>query len=121
MSGEEPNQEQLRLRFQERLRAELTDIAVLSKSAGEARAPVILDQQSVGRLSRMDAMQGQALAQATERRREMRRVALQQALKRIEDGDFGYCLDCDEPIPEKRLDIDPATTHCINCAQRIEQ
>lgn len=107
-------------RFAAHLRAELEDALKLSNSSAQSRAPVTLDQQSVGRVSRIDALQGQALAQATERRREGRRVALEQALARIDDGDFGYCLDCDEPISLKRLEIDPATALCIACAQRNE-
>jgi DnaK suppressor protein len=82
----------------------------------EARQPVALDQQSVGRLSRMDAMQGQAMAQEAERRRIQRLHLIEAALRRIEEGDYGLCVECDEEIAPKRLDLDPAVATCIRCA-----
>jgi len=39
------------------------------------------------------------------------------ALKRIESGDYGYCLNCDEEIAVKRLEIDPAAPLCLDCAR----
>ncbi|WP_028464363.1 TraR/DksA family transcriptional regulator [Nisaea denitrificans] len=94
-------------------RAELK--AVMQAASGDAD-PVELDQSRVGRLSRMDALQGQAMAKETERRRgvELRRIA--SALARIEDEDFGYCVSCGEEIPLKRLELDPAVTTCVTCA-----
>ncbi len=85
-------------------------------SAGERR-PVELDQQSVGRLSRMDAMQIQAMAQALEARRQGRLQLIDAALRRLEDGDYGYCVNCGEKIPVGRLSIDPTISRCIDCAQ----
>lgn len=105
-------------RFKALIRDELAELERLAEGTASDRAPVQLDQQSVGRLSRMDAMQGQALAQASGQRRQARRVALEMALRRLETGEFGDCLDCGEPIALKRLDIDPAATLCIACAQR---
>jgi DnaK suppressor protein len=78
--------------------------------------PVQLDQQSVGRLARMDALQRQAMASETLRRRARRRQQLLQALKRMDEGEFGYCSSCGEEIPEARLDIDPAFHLCVKCA-----
>lgn len=102
--------------FRERLEAELEELNALSIGASGNRAPVELDQQSVGRLSRMDAMQVQQMAQAVERRRRDRIEKIRRALARIEDGDYGYCHECDEPIAPGRLDIDPAAHLCVNCA-----
>lgn len=84
--------------------------------ARDARDVVALDQQSVGRLSRMDAMQGQAMAQASERQRlaEIRRIDA--ALQRITAQTYGECLSCGEDIPQGRLDADPAASLCIACA-----
>lgn len=78
---------------------------------------VVLDQSSVGRLSRMDAMQAQAMAGATRRRRDMERQRLRAALARLERGEYGRCLECDALIAPGRLEIDPAATHCIGCAR----
>ena len=78
---------------------------------------VTLDQQSVGRLSRMDAMQRQAMAQATARRRSARRQRIALTLKRIEEGEFGYCLDCGDDIAPGRIALDPTVTLCMSCAK----
>lgn len=100
------------------IRNELAELDALLEDTRDDRKPVALDQQSVGRLSRMDAMQGQALAQEADRRRQSRRLSLELALRRIETGEYGDCLDCGEPIAARRLEIDPAATLCIGCAAR---
>ena len=100
----------------ERLLALREELEALDAMTAEARAAVTLDQQSVGRLSRMDALQVQAMAQAVEGRRRGRLQAIEAALKRLETDDYGYCSDCGEDIPAKRLEIDPATMRCVDCA-----
>lgn len=82
----------------------------------DARDTVELQQDSVGRLSRMDALQQQAMAQATERRREAERARIDAALERLDEGDWGYCLVCGDKIAEKRLAHDPSVANCIKCA-----
>ncbi|PLX40573.1 MAG: molecular chaperone DnaK [Hyphomicrobiales bacterium] len=103
------------------IRARLIDrrheLQSLSAMSADARAAVTLDQQSVGRLSRMDAMQAQAMAQATERQREIEIMRLTAALQRLEEDEYGMCVQCGEDIAEKRLEIDPAASHCIKCAR----
>ncbi|WP_417674218.1 TraR/DksA family transcriptional regulator [Roseibium sp.] len=99
-----------------RLLALKRELEALSAMSEGARATVELDQQSVGRLSRMDALQGQAMAQASERQRRTDLVRIEAALKRLDDGDYGYCLECGEEIAAKRLEIDPAAALCITCA-----
>ena len=81
------------------------------------QATVELDQQAVGRLSRMDALQNQAMAKATGARRQAERTRLQAALTRMHDGDYGYCEDCGEQIAIGRLRLDPAALRCVDCAQ----
>ncbi len=95
--------------------AELTD---LSGSSAGARDPVTLDQQSVGRVSRVDALQQQAMAQAQDRQRQHELMRIQQALLRIADDEYGYCTDCGEEIALGRLEIDPSVALCIHCAGR---
>ena len=95
---------------------EMAALDQLRTQARDSRAPVQLDQQSVGRLSRMDAMQHQAMNIANDTRRQHRHQALMAALKRIETGDYGYCLNCDDAIGVGRLGIDPAVTLCVDCA-----
>ncbi len=79
--------------------------------------PVELDQARVGRLSRMDALQGQAMAQETERRRKNELSRIEAALDRVTAEDYGFCVSCDEEISEKRLALDPSTPQCIDCAR----
>jgi DnaK suppressor protein len=46
---------------------------------------------------------------------------IKEALERIEDGTYGYCEACGEPIGEKRLRARPVTTLCIDCKARQEK
>jgi len=85
------------------------------------QSPVELDQSRVGRLSRMDAMQQQAMAQATTRRTEIELQRISKALARLLADEYGYCVKCDEEIAAKRLQIDPATLLCIDCARAQEK
>ncbi len=112
-----PDPEALAARLVPRLAAERAELEALSRQSAADRAPVALDQQSVGRVSRGDALQGQAMAQDAERRRRKRLVMIDAARRRAEDGEFGYCASCGEPIAEKRLELDPAATECIACAR----
>lgn len=70
----------------------------------------------VGRLSRMDAMQGQAMAEEVKRRRANELTRIKAALSRMEEGEYGYCLNCGDDISEKRLDLDPSVSLCNKCA-----
>ncbi|MHA6687282.1 TraR/DksA family transcriptional regulator [Mesorhizobium sp. A556] len=112
----EPDPESLDDRFRSRIETELAELTCQSRATNADRSPVELDQQSVGRLSRMDALQVQAMAKAVERRRQARQVALEQALRRMRVGKFGYCLDCGEFVGLRRLEIDPAALKCVRCA-----
>ena len=96
------------------LREELQELDIASR---EASAPVELDQSKVGRLSRMDAMQGQQMAIESARRRQEQLRQIDAALSRIESGDFGYCSVCDEEIDSRRLELNPMVTRCIGCAE----
>jgi len=91
------------------------------ESENESSQTVELDQSKVGRLSRMDALQGQAMTQETKHRHEEGLRKISSALSRIESGDYGYCLECDEAISIARLEVDPAASLCINCASLAEK
>lgn len=103
--------------FRQALLAEQADLRLNEDAAADDRGTVVLDQQSVGRLSRMDAMQRQAMAQAASRRRASRVVRIEAALSRIEQGEFGFCLECGEGIGKARLEHDPTLPNCISCAK----
>lgn len=100
-----------------RLEALKRELEQTADGAAADRAPVELDQQSVGRLSRMDAIQVQAMALATERRRKAELDRVNAALDRIDSDEFGYCEICGEEIASARLDHNPAVTTCIGCAK----
>jgi DnaK suppressor protein len=102
-------------KFKAKLEILRDELSELSNIAADSRKPVELDQTSVGRLSRMDALQGQAMQLETERRREIERIRIDAALERIETGDYGYCTVCDEDIALKRLEHDPSVPNCIDC------
>jgi len=100
----------------QRLEACRREIEAQSKQAEESRRTVELDQQSVGRLSRMDAIQAQAMAEAQERKRQHELVRIEMAFRRLEAGKYGYCAECDAEIPDGRLAIDPMAERCVHCA-----
>ena len=97
------------------------ELLQLSNTAADSRDPVTLDQQSVGRLSRMDAMQQQAMAQATEARRSAELREIRAAIARLDSGGYGLCEGCDGEIPEKRLQLYPTVRLCVTCAEKQEK
>lgn len=90
------------------------------ETGDEAEKTVELDQARVGRLSRMDAMQAQAMSRETGRRRREKLMQIDAALARIDEDDYGYCQECGEDIARARLEIDPVATLCITCASEKE-
>ena len=107
--------------FEARMREELTALAAAGEGARADRAPVALDQQSTGRLTRMDAMQQQAMAQELDRRRDIHLKRIEGAYQRLETGSYGRCSICQTPIEEARLDFDPTVFFCQACASKAER
>lgn len=102
--------------MKKRLLARRREIEHVIESRADTHSESDLDQQRVGRLSRIDAIQQQAMEEETARRRDQEIDRIDAALKRIEEDDFGYCSVCEEPIAPKRLENDPATPICVACA-----
>ncbi|HSP00081.1 MAG TPA: TraR/DksA C4-type zinc finger protein [Thioalkalivibrio sp.] len=101
---------------------ERREALVQAQAQGQGAQQIVeLDQTCTGRLSRMDALQGQAMAQATSGRRQMELRRIDAALIRLEQGEYGECLSCGEMISPGRLGIDPAATLCLACAEQAEQ
>ena len=86
-----------------------------NKTNKNASETVALDQQSVGRLSRMDALQQQAMAKAVGLRRQIEKKALEEALNRIIRNEYGECIDCGDYIEIKRLKVKPSVLKCSKC------
>ena len=99
----------------DRLKARLAELDAEDAAGAEGRKTVELDQQAVGRLSRMDALQSQAMAQAQARRRQVERQRIRAALLRLAEGEYGWCIDCGEAIAPARLAADPAVPKCAEC------
>lgn len=96
------------------------ELAAQLQRLGEDSRPVTLDQQSVGRLSRMDAMQQQqmAVANAGHIRAHLNRV--RRAIASMDEGDFGICRDCGDDIAFARLKVRPDSPLCVACQGRNE-
>ena len=90
------------------------------ETGDQAEQTVELDQARVGRLSRMDAMQAQAMSKETGRRRRQKLIQIEAALRRIEEDDYGICQECGEDIATARLEADPTVLLCIECASARE-
>ena len=103
---------QMRRQIMERL----AEIEAENALGRDAQSVVTLDQQSVGRLSRMDALQNQAMAKAQQTRRDTERLRLEHALRRMDEDEYGWCEDCGDDIAIARLRLDPAATLCVSCA-----
>lgn len=112
MTNTEPDLAAMKRRLEEERQA----LTSASEETGDSRKPVALDQTTMGRLSRIDAMQNQAMAQESERRRQLRLKQIDAALRRIEADEYGFCLRCGEDIPPERLDFDPAAPMCVDCS-----
>jgi len=104
-----------------RLKSRQKELRDQAMAGAEGGKPVELDQQRVGRLSRMDAMQAQAVSSELGRRLEVELLRIDSALARIGKGEYGCCVKCGEDIGEKRLEIDPAAPLCVGCANRSEK
>jgi DnaK suppressor protein len=103
--------------FRRRLEARRDELARLIAQGHESDAPVAPDR-AIGRLTRQDALQQQAMAAALVRRyaHELRRV--EGALEALEAGTYGLCQRCDEPIALARLQAMPYAALCVRCADR---
>lgn len=86
----------------------------------DASRTVDLDQP-IGRLTRVDALQQQSMAKANRAAAQVRLRQVEAALKRVEDGLYGYCLECDEPIGHARLRVRPEAPLCIRCQESRER
>ncbi len=88
--------------------------------ASDATATVDLEQP-IGRVSRIDALQQQKMAKEQRRRQDLRLAQVRQALKVLDDGEYGYCRRCEEPIGYPRLKARPESPFCLACMSSIER
>jgi len=102
--------------YKDRLLDEKRQIESMIKATEGNISAVTLDQTKVGRLSRMDALQSQAMSREVDRRRQLELKRIDAALARIEAGEFGYCITCGEDIEPARLKHNPSLPQCGACA-----
>ena len=91
------------------------------EQASQSAQVVNLDQQAFGRVSRGDTLQQQSMAKASLEKTKKRLRQVKQAQQRVVSGDYGFCLNCDNPIGFPRLQARPETPLCIQCQSKAEQ
>ena len=95
------------------LKREILEIEIASSGS---KKPVALDQSSVGRVTRIDAIQQQQMAVESSRRRTDTMLKIEAALLGIQSDEFGICVECGDDIATATLDIDPTFVKCVNCS-----
>lgn len=110
-----PNDKQ---KLRDRIVADLARIAQDIEALKELTKPVPPGADGMDEVSRMDAIQNKSLNEAALAQLRNRQVGLEYALKRIDedDPDFGFCVECGDPIPLVRLMAMPEASRCVNCA-----
>lgn len=78
----------------------------------------IAPENSIGRVSRMDAINNKSVMEAALRNKKAKLVKLKVALTNIDNPEFGICSMCKNPIQQGRLIYMPESTNCIRCADR---
>ncbi len=101
--------------FRKRLEALSDEITSFLEGSKDSVDVVKLDT-SIGRLSRMDAMQDQQMALELRRRKKRQLRQIEEALKRVDDGSYGTCSLCGQPIGTERLEAFPDVLNCVRCA-----
>lgn len=98
-----------------RLRALKSDLEAQFVALDTSAKPVELDQTALGRLSRMSAMQDQAMAIANRSTLKIRLACCTTALAAVDRDEYGLCRSCEEPIAYARLAAYPESPLCIGC------
>lgn len=106
--------------WRQRILAELQSLGDDAAQARAAASTVVLDQTSIGRVSRMDAMQQQAMAVEMLQRQVVRERKLRAALERLDAGTYGRCCACDAALETGHLAADPAAVFCADCLAERE-
>lgn len=91
-----------------------TSLESLLEDTEAGSRPVKL-KDNAGRLTRMEEMHNQSILVANRNLTKNRLIQVKAAITRIDDGTYGYCLSCDEPIALPRLKAYPEAAMCIAC------
>jgi DnaK suppressor protein len=104
-------------RMRQRLVSRAEELRTGIAAAEQADVPIAPDS-SLGRLTRVDALQAQQMAQALVQRSREELARVTRALARMESGDYGVCPRCGEDIAEARLTAVPDAILCRDCAEK---
>jgi DnaK suppressor protein len=104
--------------LRDELERSLSKLERSMRANGAAARPRDLEQDTVGRLSRVEALQSQGLTKTLAAREQVQLEQIVSALRRLEEGTYGACNGCGVPIPMERLMIYPETLACSTCACR---
>jgi len=107
-------------KFKQLLENQRDELMAAQKMAQSSTQTVDLDQSSVGRVSRGDALQAQSMAIEATRLRQQHLRQVSTALALIASGDYGYCSVYDSEIDPRRLEIEPSSTLCVPCASKVK-
>lgn len=113
------NDEQLE-QFRRRLTDAKADIKILLEQTQDDSKPVDLNLP-IGRLSRIDAIQMQGMAQMNRHQLEIRLKQVEASLSTFDRGTYGICRHCGEPIHIERLEVLPESPFCVDCQESFEQ
>ena len=117
MSEHSPGQ---RAQLKSALEALRDEIRIFLADETGATETVELDQGAQGRVSRIDAIQAQKMAEAQRRRAEQRLERVTNVLATADDEEFGCCWECGEAIRFARLMARPDSVLCVDCAEARE-
>ena len=106
-----------RAALKEKIKEEIVNIEKAIVPLLDATKP-ISPENSLGRVSRMDAINNKGVAEAALRSAKTKLSKLQIALTKIDNPDFGNCSACKNPIRPARLMYMPESTRCVRCADR---
>lgn len=102
--------------IKEKIEVEIIKTEALIKSYESMSQPVAPDV-SIGRISRMDAINNKSVIEMALRQAKEKHKKLHQVLSKIGSSDFGICMKCKKPIPIARILIRPESTLCVACAK----
>lgn len=103
------------------LESKAAELELQLQDSRQSTEPVTLDQQAVGRVSRMDAIQQQQMAVANREQSALLLKLITAALLRVKSGEYGYCQQCGEPVAFARLEAQPYTPNCLDCQSATER
>lgn len=107
----------IRIKFENLISEHISQLEIDIESLKELTKPISPDN-SIGRVSRMEAIGEKSVNDEALRKSKVRLELLKKASVRVKTEDYGLCLNCEEPIQEKRLEIIPESILCMSCLNK---